>query len=597
MLSEVIQAVIGRKIKMELYTEKRNCCGCGACKDICPVNAVRMVSDGEGFWYPEINRDLCVSCKRCEQVCPMRHPVGSGRQNIYYGVQAKQDKIRHASSSGGMFPILAEYVLQRQGIVWGAAYNEMMEVVHTEARDSAGLEKLKRTKYVQSSLDGIYRRVESSLKEEKWLLFCGTPCQVHALKLFLGKPYQKLILADLVCYGVPSPGVWRSYVKYLEQKHGGKMTSFSFRDKRQRDNGHTCSYVINGTEYAGNLNDNLYCRMYFENMIIRPSCHSCKYCTVERESDFTLGDFWGIEKVRPDMDDGMGNSLAILHTEKAKTVWEQIKHNLRWFECKEDKVLQPRLKCPVDASRWHRFFLYFYWVLPFSVFIRIFPAFQSAFKKGKGRIFRWCNAIKDFEWELYKKRKRNKLKNTDFTIIASNCNGTFIYYDLGLKYLTPTVNLAMPMDDFVKMVGNLRWHMEQEIKEVKEEGRCPAGLLGDVRINFVHYETFEEGVKKWEERKKRIHWDNLFIIGTEKDFCSYETLQEFERLPYKNKVVFTKEEHPEISSAYYMKGFEKKEELGVLTLFKKQFLRRRYLDDFDYVAFLNSPLQKKFGGK
>ena len=157
---------------------------------------------------------------------------------------------------------------------------------------------------------------------------------------------------------------------------------------------------------------------------------------------------------------------------------------------------------------------------------------------------------------LFNIKRRKRLKNKDFTIIASNCNGSFMYYDMGLRYLTPTVNLAIGMDDFVKMAANLKQYMEQDIVEVKGESGCPAGLLGDIRINFVHYDTFEEGKRKWEERKKRINWDNLFIVGTEKDGCSYETLQRFDRLPYKNKVVFTRVEYPEFSSAYYIRGFE-----------------------------------------
>lgn len=194
------------------------------------------------------------------------------------------------------------------------------------------------------------------------------------------------------------------------------------------------------------------------------------------------------------------------------------------------------------------------------------------------------------EWLLYKKLKCRRLKNRDFTIISSNCNGTFMYYDMKLPYLTPTVNLAMGMDDFVKMAENLPWYMEQHFTEIKaEEGSCPAGLLGGLRVNFVHYASFEEGVRKWEERKKRIRWDNLFIVGTEKDGCTYETIRRFDNLPYKNKVIFTHVNYPEFSSAYYIKGFEEKEELGVLTFYKKQLLKRRYLDDFDYVDFLNHP--------
>ena len=129
---------------------------------------------------------------------------------------------------------------------------------------------------------------------------------------------------------------------------------------------------------------------------------------------------------------------------------------------------------------------------------------------------------------------------------------------------------------------------EQEIVEIKEEnGEYPAGMCGDIRINFVHYDSFEEGVCKWEERKQRINWNNLFIVGTERDGCTYETLKRFEQLPYTNKVIFTHIEYPEFSSAYYIKGFEDQGEIGTVTNWRKQFLKRRYMDDFDYVSFLN----------
>lgn len=205
----------------------------------------------------------------------------------------------------------------------------------------------------------------------------------------------------------------------------------------------------------------------------------------------------------------------------------------------------------------------------------------------KGKLQDRINEYQEREWENYKRRKRRRLKNTDFSIISSNCGGTLIYYDMRLPYLTPTVNLSIEMNDFVRMVENLEWYMGQELIEAEKDSTCPVAMLGDVRIQFVHYGSFEEGAQKWEERKQRINWDNLFIIGTDRDGCTYETIRRFEQLPYKNKVIFTHVKYPEFSSAYCIKGFEDKNELGVITFYKKQFLKRRYLDDFDYVGFLN----------
>ncbi|MCI8579922.1 MAG: DUF1919 domain-containing protein [Dorea sp.] len=195
--------------------------------------------------------------------------------------------------------------------------------------------------------------------------------------------------------------------------------------------------------------------------------------------------------------------------------------------------------------------------------------------------------IRDLEWAAYKQKRVKKLKNNDFSIISSNCIGMFMYKDMELPYLSPTINLSIPMNDFVKMAENLRWYMEQKITQAETKEDYPVGFLGDVEIRFIHYSTFEEAVWKWEERKKRINWDNLFIAGAERDGCTYETIRRFQQLPYKNKVIFTHVRYPEFPSAYYIKGFEEEKEVGVITFFKEQFFKRRYLDDFDYVRFLN----------
>lgn len=195
--------------------------------------------------------------------------------------------------------------------------------------------------------------------------------------------------------------------------------------------------------------------------------------------------------------------------------------------------------------------------------------------------------IKELEWRIYRARKRRKLRNHHFSIISANCCGTFIYYDLGLPYSSPTINLTIEMDDFVKLAGNLKWYMDQKLIQAEIQEQHPVGMLGDVKVHFIHYKTFKEAAQKWEERKTRINWENLFIIGTDKDGCTYETIRRFEQLPYKNKVIFTHVRYPEFPSAYYIEGFEGEKELGVVTDFKSQFLKRRYLDDFDYVNFLN----------
>lgn len=198
------------------------------------------------------------------------------------------------------------------------------------------------------------------------------------------------------------------------------------------------------------------------------------------------------------------------------------------------------------------------------------------------------NLLQRIEWRIYKELKRLRLKNRDATIISSNCNGEFIYYDMKLPFLSPTINLSFDMNDYVRFLENLHWYMEQPITPYQDKRfDYPCGMLGDIEIRFNHYKTFDEAVTKWEERKKRIKWDNLYVIAIDGDNCSEESLHRFDNLPYKHKVIFTHLPRPDIQSAYYLKGFEDQPGVGVLLYFKKQFFIRRYLDDFDYVSFLN----------
>lgn len=202
------------------------------------------------------------------------------------------------------------------------------------------------------------------------------------------------------------------------------------------------------------------------------------------------------------------------------------------------------------------------------------------------------NLISRIEWRLFKELRRLRLKNRQPTIIASNCIGTFLYYDMKLQFRSPTINLSLDMNDYVRFLENLKWYLDQPVVPFEDTRfDYPCGMIGDVEIRFNHYKSIEEAAAKWEERKKRIDWDNLFVIGIDGDNCSYESLRRFDALPYKNKVIFTHKQYPEFPSAYYLHGFEDMDGIGLATDFKKQFLIRRYMDDFDYISFLNG---KKF---
>ena len=196
--------------------------------------------------------------------------------------------------------------------------------------------------------------------------------------------------------------------------------------------------------------------------------------------------------------------------------------------------------------------------------------------------------IQRIEWRIYKELKRLRLKNGTATIIASNCVGTFIYHDMKQQFRSPTINLSFDMNDYVRFLEKLPWYLEQPVVPYEDDRfDFPCGMVGDVEIRFNHYNTFQEATEKWNERKQRIDWNNLYIIGVDRDNCTYDSIRRFDALPYPNKVIFTHTPYPEFSSTHYLPGFEAEECVGVVTSFKEQFLIRRYLDDFDYISFLN----------
>lgn len=357
---------------MEMFHERTQCCGCSACMYVCLQKAIVMQADKEGFWYPKVQRELCVECGRCEKVCPWKGKENKEGLRKYLGVQAKNDELRQTCTSGGAFPVLAEHILQLGGVIYGAGFDGSMRLTHQRADDREKLARLTQTKYIQSDMEGIYQMLRRDLGDNRNVLFVGTPCQTEAVKKLFGMTYPKLILVDLICYGVPSPMIWKDYVHYLEKKHKGKLKTFYFRDKRNRNNGHTVSYQVDDREFLNEYSNDPFIAMFYSNCILRPSCHECRFSTPQRNSDITIGDFWGIEKKAPEMDDGMGTSLVILHTHKAVQIWEAVQDRFNYIECVEQEVLQPRLMSPTVASKERRLFFGLYRKIPFGLLVLLF---------------------------------------------------------------------------------------------------------------------------------------------------------------------------------------------------------------------------------
>lgn len=351
------------------------CTGCGVCAAVCPAGALRMEEDRDGFLYPVLETAACTDCGLCRRACPLLGEAAAPGPRACFGARARDGRVRLTGSSGGIFPLLAERVLADGGSVWGAALCTDGGVRHREIHTEAEIPLISRTKYVQSSLEAVWERLEDPAARDRTVLFCGTPCQTEAVRVRLGEDRGGWILADLICYGVPSPGIWRQYTAYLARRFGGPFRGFSFRDKRNGDNGRTCAVRIGESEYAWPLDSDLFCRSYFSRVNLRPACFCCRYCTPDRSSDITLGDFWGVEEVRPGFDDGTGASAVLCHTDAGQALWRRIRQETDCFACGVEDIAnsrQPRLREPTAARAGRELYMALRRVAPFPLWLRLF---------------------------------------------------------------------------------------------------------------------------------------------------------------------------------------------------------------------------------
>ncbi|WP_289005648.1 Coenzyme F420 hydrogenase/dehydrogenase, beta subunit C-terminal domain [uncultured Parabacteroides sp.] len=299
---------------------KKDCCGCYACMNSCPLACIEMQEDAEGFAYPVVNEERCISCGLCEKVCPVLNNLQPRKPLYVYAVKAKSQKIRKNSSSGGVFSLLAEQVIQKGGIVFGACFDENNKVVHRYTRTKEGLEAFRGSKYVQSEIGSAYKIVEDFLKSDQVVLFSGTPCQIRGLHLFLKKFYPNLLTVDIICHGVPSPKVWNAYLTQVSKGMSQyKIENINFRDKQYgwRNFGFSLNYVKD--KHVIHLIEpkylNYYMRGFLSDIFLRPSCYQCPVRSLKSGSDITLGDYWGGAGDLLDFFDDKGVSAVLLNTQ------------------------------------------------------------------------------------------------------------------------------------------------------------------------------------------------------------------------------------------------------------------------------------------
>ncbi|MDK0927600.1 Coenzyme F420 hydrogenase/dehydrogenase, beta subunit C-terminal domain [Clostridium perfringens] len=368
--------------------EKNKCCGCSACVNICPKNAILMKKDKEGFLYPIVDLKKCINCNLCEEVCNFKkNKVESKEKTIVYAAKNIDNKVRDISTSGGIFTALAEFVLMNNGIVFGAAFDKDLNVIHDKIFVKKDIIRMNGSKYVQSDLKSTFKEVEKYLNEKRIVLFSGTPCQVDGLKSYLLRKninLDMLLLCDIVCHGVPSPKIWNDYLFFLKNKLKMDIIDYKFRDKKQGWHGANIRVTLeNGKEIINKEYLKIYTNLYFSHVMTRPSCHNCKYTDIKRNSDITIGDFWGIEKINPKFDDNNGVSLLLIHSEKGKKFFENIKNNITFEKSNTIDCLQPQLEYPTSQSKFRDKFWDDYYLNGFKYIIKSYAGynFKSICKK------------------------------------------------------------------------------------------------------------------------------------------------------------------------------------------------------------------------
>lgn len=309
--------------------DKKRCSGCNACMNACPLGCIEMRSDSEGFLYPKVDHDKCSNCNVCEKSCPiLNHTISTNSPKIYSAYN-KEENVRVNSSSGGIFTLISKYIIKQGGVVFGACFNEKLEVVHSCAKTYEELAKFRGSKYVQSVIGSTYRQAMTLLEEGKLVLFTGTPCQISGLLSYLQKGYPNLYTHDLICHGVPSPLAWKKYSGYCEKCAGASIEKVTFRNKETGWKTYSISIKFtNGTIYKSLSSDDIYIKGFLSDLYLRPSCHGCSFKTIHRQSDITLADFWGVQNVFPEMDDDKGISVVMVNTEKGQMLFDKIKESL-----------------------------------------------------------------------------------------------------------------------------------------------------------------------------------------------------------------------------------------------------------------------------
>lgn len=337
---------------------KEECCGCMACVNVCPRHCITVKTDSEGFPYPAVDSSKCINCRLCEQVCPFGPELKKTGGNETYAAYNLNERQRFESSSGGIFTLIAEKVIENNGTVYGAAFTgDFDRIVHVSAKNTAELERLKTSKYVQSETGTVFAEIREKLKRGESVLFSGTPCQIAGLRMFLRDDFEKLLCIDVICHGVPSPELWRKYLAETKEKEG-EPTAISFRDKTHGWKNFSFFVKTPDSERIESSRENDYMKLFLRNYSLRSSCYQCKIKTNGSMADITLGDLWGADTFLPEMNDDKGLSAIIVHTQKGREMLQGIADcvKIRAIEYDQVSKYNPSLVSSSQKPRDRAFF-------------------------------------------------------------------------------------------------------------------------------------------------------------------------------------------------------------------------------------------------
>ena len=369
-----------------LLADRTHCTGCSACAAVCPKDAIALVRDKEGFAFPRVDPEKCVRCGLCTKTCPMLRQREPRSLPAAFAAWNKEADVRRDSSSGGAFSALADYVLEGGGVVFGAALDARQHLRHIACFRKEDLWRLRGSKYVQSDLEGVFREVKKCL-ETRQVLFTGTPCQVDGLYRFLGGRPENLTTCDLVCHGVPSPGVWEDMARHIERKRGRELQTVRFRNKVEGwHNSHFTAVYDDGTVDTRPLYETEYGRAFGRALFLRPSCYRCPYASMNRPGDFTLGDFWGLRPDELPEQQQKGVSLLLVNTPHASYVFDQLPLVRRPFPVERAIAGNPRLSSPIAQPPARPAFFAAYALEPFDQVVRRFFALPPLPVRAAGKV-------------------------------------------------------------------------------------------------------------------------------------------------------------------------------------------------------------------